>query len=220
MLFINYLRNLYQHKQLRKREKTLNRVAVIGEKFSTQLDANIFNESGERNRIEIGNECRLLGYIFCCGKGTVKIGDYSTIQSKASIRCVNSIQIGCFSGIAENTLITDNNTHPTDIHGWIEHRIRVSPSGPGYPGLGFGWELSQSAPVVIGDGVWVGGECTILKGVIIGDGAIVARGSVVTKDVEPFTIVAGNPAKNVKQLEVPDVSVMELARSILEKHDE
>lgn len=216
MFLLNYLKTVYRTSLLKRRIKYLRSIASVGDNFSTQLDANIFNESGDGSKVVIGHQCRLLGYIFCCGQGAVTVGDYTTIQSNVNIRCINSIKIGSFSGIAENTLITDNNTHPTGIRDWIAHRVRVSPSGPGYPGFGYGWEYSESAPVVIGNGVWVGGGCTILKGVTIGDGAIVARGSIVTKDVEPFTIVAGNPAKKVKQLEVPDRPVLELARLILE----
>ncbi|MBO4965554.1 MAG: sugar O-acetyltransferase [Muribaculaceae bacterium] len=56
-------------------------------------------------------------------------------------------------------------------------------------------------PVVIGDRVWIGANVTILPGVRIGFGAIVGAGSVVTKDVEPLTIVAGNPARVIKRIE-------------------
>jgi acetyltransferase-like isoleucine patch superfamily enzyme len=52
--------------------------------------------------------------------------------------------------------------------------------------------------VIIGNDVWVGGNCTIVAGVTIGEGAVVAAGSVVTKDVAPFTIVGGVPAKLIK----------------------
>jgi len=55
-----------------------------------------------------------------------------------------------------------------------------------------------TAPIVIGDGVWIGARAIILPGVTIGEGAVVAAGSVVTKDVEPFTVVGGNPAKFIK----------------------
>ena len=58
----------------------------------------------------------------------------------------------------------------------------------------------QSAPVVIEDQVRIGFNVAILKGVTIGKGAIIEAGSVVTKDVEPFTVVAGNPAKIIKRL--------------------
>lgn len=53
--------------------------------------------------------------------------------------------------------------------------------------------------VKLGNNVWIGSNVTILPGVTIGDGAIVGAGSVVTKDVLKNTIVAGNPAKNIKE---------------------
>lgn len=56
---------------------------------------------------------------------------------------------------------------------------------------------SQGGDVVIGDRAWIAYRAIILPGVTIGEGAVVAAGSVVTRDVEPFTIVAGNPAREV-----------------------
>src|SRR5688572_17239768 len=53
-------------------------------------------------------------------------------------------------------------------------------------------------PIVIGNDVWIGACSIVLKGVTIGEGAVIAAGSVVTKDVEPYTIVGGNPAKLIK----------------------
>lgn len=61
-----------------------------------------------------------------------------------------------------------------------------------------------AASVTIGKHVWVGAGATILPGVNIGDGAVVAAGSVVTRDVAPFTIVAGNPARFLKTRELDD----------------
>ncbi|MEH7454701.1 sugar O-acetyltransferase [Gottfriedia acidiceleris] len=55
-------------------------------------------------------------------------------------------------------------------------------------------------PIHIGDDVWIGGSCTILPGITIGDNSIVAAGSVVTKDVPSNTVVAGNPAKVIKSI--------------------
>lgn len=52
--------------------------------------------------------------------------------------------------------------------------------------------------------VWIGGNSTILQGVTIGEGAVVAAGSVVTRDVEPYTIVAGVPAKKIKDRIIKD----------------
>jgi len=54
--------------------------------------------------------------------------------------------------------------------------------------------------VTIGKNVWIGGNSMILPGITVGDGAIIGAGSVVTKDVEPMTVVAGNPAKFIRKL--------------------
>lgn len=56
-----------------------------------------------------------------------------------------------------------------------------------------------TAPITICDGVWIGARATVLPGVTIGEGAVVAAGAVVTKDVEPWTVVGGNPAKFIKK---------------------
>ncbi len=60
--------------------------------------------------------------------------------------------------------------------------------------------LEYGKPVTIQDNVWIGGNSVINPGVTIGEGAVVASGSVVTKDVEPYTVVGGNPARVIKQI--------------------
>lgn len=57
------------------------------------------------------------------------------------------------------------------------------------------------APIVLGKNVWVGSHATILKGVTIGDGSVVAAGAVVTKDVPPMTVVGGVPARVIRKIE-------------------
>jgi acetyltransferase-like isoleucine patch superfamily enzyme len=56
------------------------------------------------------------------------------------------------------------------------------------------------AKVKICNKAWIGYNVVILKGVVVGEGAVVAAGSVVTKDVEPYTLVAGNPARKIRDL--------------------
>lgn len=58
--------------------------------------------------------------------------------------------------------------------------------------------FDEYKPVSIGNDVWIGGRVTILPGIKIGDGCIIGAGSIVTKNVEPYSIVAGNPAKKIK----------------------
>jgi len=63
--------------------------------------------------------------------------------------------------------------------------------------------IEQAKPVQIGHNVWIGGQALILPGVTIGDGAVIAAGSIVTKDVAPYTLVAGQPARWQKDLTPP-----------------
>ena len=102
----------------------------------------------------------------------------SWTNSHCQIRCGNKIQIGNDCMFGRNVNISDSDFHPISD---ASKRI-----------------LNPSAPVIVGDQVWIGHDAIILKGVTIGNGAIVAAGAVVTKDVAPHTIVAGNPAKVIK----------------------
>ena len=133
--------------------------------------------------------------------GEVSIGDrtyvgHSTLVSTAGISIGNDVLIswGC--------TLMDNNAHSTrwqdrqqDVADW--HRSLTE----GQPGKYKDWSQVQSAPIRIGDKAWIGFNAIILKGVTIGEGAIVGAGSVVTKDVAPWTSVAGNPAKEIGKLE-------------------
>jgi acetyltransferase-like isoleucine patch superfamily enzyme len=62
------------------------------------------------------------------------------------------------------------------------------------------WDVVGSKPIKICSNAWIGLNCTILKGVTIGEGAIVGAGSVVTKDVPAWTVVGGNPARVIKEI--------------------
>ena len=124
------------------------------------------------------------------------IGDDSYIGENTKIWAYKDISVGNHVNIAHNVSIFDSNTHPTD---YLERRDHVhdiiwgSDMFVDYPTL-------QSEPVVIEDDVWIGCNCVILKGVKVGQGAIVGAGSVVTRDIAPWTVVAGNPAVKVKEL--------------------
>ena len=60
--------------------------------------------------------------------------------------------------------------------------------------------MTSKGPVIIGDNVWIGDKATILGGVTIGESVIIAANSVVTKDVPPYSVVAGIPAKVIKKM--------------------
>lgn len=102
--------------------------------------------------------------------------------------------IGRFCSIAAETrFIMNGGNHATD---WFT-------TFP-FPVFGHGWEIAMPdswpnrGDTVVGHDVWIGYGATIMPGVRIGNGAIVATGSVVTKDVEPFAIVGGNPAQLIR----------------------
>ena len=97
--------------------------------------------------------------------------------------------------ISNHVHVFDNNNHPTSP------KTRKQMCLDGFDGDRWSWKYSDSKSIVIEDNVWIGEYAAILKGVRIGEGSIVASHAVVTKDVPPYSIVAGNPAKVVKSLE-------------------
>lgn len=113
--------------------------------------------------------------------------------------------IGKFCAIASGTKF---------IMGSANHRISSISTYP-FAVFGGGWaeqvppHLSQlpfKGDTVVGNDVWIGRESVIMPGVQIGDGAIVAAYSVVTKDVEPYTLVGGNPARPIKKRFDPELT--------------
>lgn len=146
--------------------------------------------------VRIGSHVYLDCSLFTRGAGRIVIGSNTWIGGAGStaLGAVRSVTIGSNTIVSNHVHIYDNNNHPTDP----ERRIAMTVSEHG--GELWGWEESDASEVVIGDNVWIGEFAMILKGVSVGEGAVVGAHSVVTKDVPPYTIVAGNPARVVKRL--------------------
>lgn len=117
----------------------------------------------------------VIGYkfIFENKMGNISIGNRTYISAGTNVISVKDIEIVKESFLKYNDYLVNKN-----------------------------WNTVKSAPIKICDKVWIGFNCIILKGVTIGKGAIVAAGSVVTKDVEPWTVVGGNSAKVIKKVEI------------------
>lgn len=109
------------------------------------------------------------------------IGENSWIDGGVKLYSVDEIKIGANAVISEGAFIC---TASHDI---------ASPI----------FELT-TAPITIGDSAWIASRAIVLPGVTIGEGAVVAAGSVVTKDVEPWTVVGGNPARALKRREISE----------------
>ncbi|HEY0653542.1 MAG TPA: DapH/DapD/GlmU-related protein [Chryseosolibacter sp.] len=105
--------------------------------------------------------------------------------SGSAICAVKKIVIGDNSGLGANSCIYDTDFHPIDP---IARRNQKSIL------------QAEAEEVTIGSDVWIGANAIILKGVQIGDGAVIGAASVVTTDVPQLTVVVGNPAKKVKAL--------------------
>lgn len=119
------------------------------------------------------------------------IGAYSYISPHT---VVQRTIIGRYSSIGDHCVIGPNQ-HPT---GWLSTSPAFYESQLfGAPVIGPPFE--KQSPVQIGNDVWIGARAAIMGGVTIGDGAIVAFGAVVTKDVPPYTIVGGVPAKPIRR---------------------
>jgi acetyltransferase-like isoleucine patch superfamily enzyme len=116
----------------------------------------------------------------------VLIGDNVNIVSNCHIGCINKIQIGNNVLIASNVYISDHS------HGEIvAESLKIPPMRR---------PLTSKGPVIIEDNVWIGENAAILPGVTVGKNAIIGANAVVTKNVRMNTVVAGNPAKEIKQL--------------------
>ena len=173
--------------------KNIKKNCIVSDGTIFGLTANCISDY--KYNIVIGRNCDLHCSLISQDGGHISVGDNTTIRYESKIGAVNSIMIGNNVIISNNVTIYDNNNHPTSPAERydITQNMRNAEK--------WRWKNSDSKPVVIEDNVWIGERCAILKGVHIGKGSIVGLGSVVTKDVPPYTIVAGNPAKVVKILE-------------------
>lgn len=136
-----------------------------------------------KGNVQIGNGVRIWSTINTTRisvfkNASLKIGE-GTFINGARIAAKNEITIGKNCTIAPESIIMDSDFHDVRDH-----------DGEG-----------AIQPVVIGDNVWIATRAIILKGVRIGNGAVVATGAVVTADVEPYTVVAGVPAKCIKRIQ-------------------
>lgn len=146
----------------------------------------------QRGRLIIGNDVEISGKIgiaFNTALGLdpeLVIGNHTFIGHQCSFSIARSIRIGDHCLIAGGTSFADNDGHPVDpVRRRAGERVAAT----------------DVRPIVVGDDVWIGAGCRILKGVTIGDRAIVGAGSIVTQDVPADTIVAGNPARPIRKIE-------------------
>jgi acetyltransferase-like isoleucine patch superfamily enzyme len=146
------------------------------------------------------SEGRDRSVIFPRIQGSLRLGKNSFASDDAEVRCFRFpkvVQVGKYCSIGKCKICIDANHNPSFASTFPFSELWVSRKAPGN-------ELKKSIPVIEND-VWIGDEAIILSGVVIHDGAVVACGAVVTKDVPPFAIVGGNPSRVLKYRFEPDM---------------
>lgn len=153
--------------------RELNSIPHTDREKQQKIIAQLFGSVGENPSI--------LPCFQCDNGKNIHVGRDFLANYNVIILDVAKVCIGDYCLIGPSTLITTVN-HPLSPRG---RRAR----------------LSRVKPVTIGNDVWIGGNCTILPGVTIGNNVVIAAGAVVTRDVPDNCVVAGIPAKRIRDLE-------------------
>jgi acetyltransferase-like isoleucine patch superfamily enzyme len=173
--------------------EAFERGAELGEGVRLGLNARLVTPHGER-RVRIGANAAIRGLIRCEGEGRCEIGPEVYVGDGAIVSCWTRIEIGEGTLLAHGVQLFDNDTHPIDAAQRRAHFRSILKLEPRR-------EVAIGArPVRIGRDCWLGFGAAVMKGVTLGEEAIVAAGAVVTSDVRPRTIVAGAPARVVRAL--------------------
>lgn len=146
------------------------------------------------SRIKIGAESIFEGQIASDRAGSCVVIGERTFIGDSTIVTAHRVEIGSDVLISWGCTIVDHDSHCVEWDG------RKSDVRAHYAGKK-DWANVAVEPVVIRDKVWLGFNVIVLKGVTIGEGAVVAAGSVVTRDVPAFAVVGGNPARMIRQLQ-------------------
>lgn len=157
-------------------------------------------KSEREDAITIGDGASTyLGTMFDVGRdGRVSLGDYALVHG-ARIICDAEVVIDAYALISWNVVLMDSYRVPADpderrgalLAAAVTRRLEAA---------------VPARPIHVGRGAWIGFDSCILPGVSIGEGSIIGARSVVRDDVEPFSIVAGNPARLVRRLTVAEIN--------------
>lgn len=185
---VNALRALARHVQRRRFERRFScRVHPGGEILAKNRH--------QKESISVGAGTHIRGELFTFGHGgRITMGSYCYVGDNSKLWSALELRIGDRVLIGHNSSIFDSDTHPVNAR--ERHRQYLEIITKGHPS-----EIDlREEPVVIEDDVWIGCNVVVLKGVTIGQGAVIGAGSVVTRDVPPYVLVAGNPARVVREL--------------------
>lgn len=151
------------------------------------------NAGRGRTAIRVGARCHVHGRLLVFARaGEIAVGDDCFIGEGSEIWSGASVRIGSRVFVSHGV-----NIHDTSSHSRSARLRHIQFARRGDPEFERALKEVRTAPVAIEDDAWIGLNAVVLKGVTVGRGAIVGAASVVTRDVPPFAVMAGNPARQV-----------------------
>jgi len=202
MEFTKTLKKIYQRNKARNHFANLNLLAVFGKEFCKSpfykdelqiLNVKITNKTGDKSKIRFGDYCNVSTNIFLNNKGSINVGDF-VYMNYVKMRIDYNLSIGSHCLFGPNVILWDTDSHPLspkDRHDQCEF---IAKNGfiDSY--------LANGGDIKIGNDVWIGMEVIILGNVNIGDGCVIAAGSIVTKSIPDNVLAGGIPARIIKEL--------------------
>lgn len=161
------------------------------------MQVHIADKSSKVVNIQMGDNCCIMGTIIIY-RATAKVilGNNVYIGPGTLLECTESIEIGNDVLVSGNCNIIDTNSHS------LHSAERVNDTADWQKGLVYkDWSVVDCAGVCIKSNCWIGLKAIVLKGVTLEQGTIVGAGSVVTRNSEKFSLIAGNPARFIKQVD-------------------
>jgi acetyltransferase-like isoleucine patch superfamily enzyme len=186
---ISALRKLVHASRERANRKRLDHVGA-GTRITGAVDR---RASGAF--ISVGAGCLVQGQLVAeRDQSRLVLGDNVLLGGGSVIDCALAVTVEPDVLISYGCIIVDSDNHS------LTPELRTGDLADWMSGRSHDWNHSAMAPVIIRRGAWVGARSMILKGVTIGEGAVVGMGSVVTRDVPARVVVAGNPARTIRPI--------------------
>lgn len=184
------------------REMKNDKYASIGNSFLGGGFSIKYVVSRSKKAFEAGNDCILQQEnIFESDSGFISIGDRTFINGGTKIISRSRIEIGSDVTIAWGCTIYDHNSHSLDYRERMnDQKLQLDSWSVGNIILNKDWSTVKTSEIVIGDHAWLGFDVVVLKGVTIGEGAVIGARSVVASDIPAWCVAAGNPARVIKEL--------------------
>lgn len=174
----------YEILRERNRQTSFRRTATLASTAQVGPEGTIANILGDPRAVSIGEHSFLRGRLITYGHGgKISIGDWCYVGERSEIWSMNCIEIGDRVLISHDVNIHDGTAHSMDAAQRHAHYRAIVSSG--HPRVAEDLAGLASAPIVIEDDVWISFGVTILKGVRIGRGSIIAARSIVNRDVPP-----------------------------------